>query len=96
MPNIQPEDTIAAIATPPGESGIAVIRLSGPEAFPSAEKIFEAHTGKVSGFQSHTIHYGCVRNAEGKELDRVYLSLFRAPKSYTGQMWWKSVRTEEL
>ncbi len=85
MPEINLEDTIAAIATPPGESGIAVLRLSGPEAVNIAGKVFESRSGQVSGFHSHTIHYGMLRNAEGKKIDQVYLSLFRAPKSYTGQ-----------
>lgn len=85
MPIIHLDDTIAAIATPPGESGIAVLRLSGPEAFVLAEKIFEPRAGKVPEFLSHTVHYGRIRNAGGKTVDHVYLSLFRAPKSYTGQ-----------
>ena len=85
MPNIYLDDTIAAIATPPGESGIAIIRLSGPESVAIAGKIFEARSGNVSDFDSHTIHYGRIRNEDGKTVDQVYLSLFRSPKSYTGQ-----------
>ena len=85
MPDIRLEDTIAAIATPPGDSGIAVIRLSGPGAVAIAQKIFEGCNGKVSDFASHTVHYGRIHNAEEKTIDQVYLSVFRAPKSYTGQ-----------
>jgi tRNA modification GTPase len=78
-------DTIAAIATPPGEAGIAVIRVSGKSAFPLADKIF---TGKKipSRSPTHTVHYGKIKNPKNKEIiDTVLLSIYRAPKSYTGE-----------
>ena len=85
MPEINLDDTIAAVATPPGESGIAVLRLSGPEAVSIADKVFGPRPGKVSGFLSHTVHYGPIHDGAGKKIDQVYLSLLRAPQSYTGQ-----------
>ncbi|HXI69331.1 MAG TPA: hypothetical protein VNN22_03125, partial [Verrucomicrobiae bacterium] len=55
------DDTIAAIATPLGEGGLAVIRVSGPEAFAVADKIFQPSgksSLKPSAARTHTIHYG--------------------------------------
>ena len=78
-------DTIAAIATPIGEGGISVIRLSGPDAFKILEKIFRAKSGKpAASFSSHTIHAGEIRDLEDC-VDQVLVSLFRAPHSYTGE-----------
>ena len=55
------DDTIAAIATPLGEGGLAVIRLSGPEALAVADRSFVPvgkHSAKPSAATTHTIHYG--------------------------------------
>lgn len=84
MPGI-PEDTIAAIATPVGEGGIAVLRVSGPESVSLAEKIFQPKKSKVSDFPSHTVHFGIIQNEKGEILDQVLLTLFRAPDSYTAE-----------
>ncbi len=84
MPEINLDDTIAAVATPPGEGGIAVIRISGPAAFKIADAVFFSPRGKLSDFESHTLHYGEVC-ADGKKLDQALASVFRAPNSYTGQ-----------
>ncbi len=74
--------TIAAIATPPGEGAIGIIRLSGADAIAIADKIF---SGKQLAKQSsHTIHFG--RIMDGSEIvDEVVISLYKAPKSYTGE-----------
>ncbi|MCX7723130.1 MAG: tRNA uridine-5-carboxymethylaminomethyl(34) synthesis GTPase MnmE [Verrucomicrobiae bacterium] len=78
-------DTIAAISTPLGEGGLAVIRISGPDALAVAEKCFEPlgkHSKKPSEAQTHTIHYGrIVRN--GQTVDEVLLAVMRAPRTYT-------------
>ncbi|MES2345720.1 MAG: tRNA uridine-5-carboxymethylaminomethyl(34) synthesis GTPase MnmE, partial [Chlamydiota bacterium] len=50
-----PNETIAAVATPPGEGGIAVIRISGKDALAIADQIF---SGKVTSYKSHTAHFG--------------------------------------
>ncbi len=77
------EDTIAAIATAPGIGAIGVIRLSGREAFTIADLLFK---GKVLAQQpTHTVHFGKVVDTEGVVLDEVVATLFREPKSYTGE-----------
>ena len=79
------DDTIAAIATPLGEGGLAVIRLSGPEALPVAERSFVPvgkHSRKPTEATTHTIHYGKVTRA-GKTVDEVLCAVMRAPRTYT-------------
>jgi len=79
------DDTIAAIATPPGEAGIAVLRISGSSAFRIADQIFLS-SHRPSQSPTHTIHYGKIINPQTKEIiDTVLVSVFRAPKSYTGE-----------
>lgn len=76
-------DTIAAISTAVGESGIAVIRVSGPEAIVSVEKVFRSKT-KLMEADSHTVHYGFIIDPKkGEKLEEVLVSLFRAPRSFT-------------
>lgn len=78
-------ETIAAIATPPGEGGIAVIRISGQTAFSLADQIFVGKR-KPSLSPTHTVNYGKIINPVTLEsIDTVLVSVFRAPKSYTGQ-----------
>lgn len=78
------EQTIAAIATAPGVGAIGVIRLSGSEAISITDRIFKGK--KLSAQPSHTLHFGkIVSPGEGEEIDEVLVSLFRAPKSYTGE-----------
>jgi tRNA modification GTPase len=78
-------DTIAAISTPIGEGGLAVVRLSGAEAFLVADKIFKP-IGKQSLAASkagtHTVQYGQVVR-DGKVIDEVMLTVFRAPRTFT-------------
>ena len=77
------QDTIAAISTASAPSGIGIVRISGKEAVPVAEKVFRAANGKsLSEAESHTMQYGHVE-AEGKLLDEVLVSVFRAPRTYT-------------
>ncbi|MDH7515907.1 MAG: tRNA uridine-5-carboxymethylaminomethyl(34) synthesis GTPase MnmE [Bacteroidota bacterium] len=78
------EDTIAAIATPPGTAGIAVVRISGSEALHCAADVFDGRTDPRNA-PSHTLHHGFVRAADGSRLDEVVLALYRAPHSYTGE-----------
>jgi len=76
-------DTIAAIATPYGESGIGIVRISGPDAKGIAGKIFKPRRGPVI-LKSHHIHYGeIVDPKEGKAIDEVLLAFMAAPKTYT-------------
>lgn len=77
------DQTIVAIATPLGEGGLGVIRLSGPQAFSIADKIFH-FSQKLSEVPSHTLHHGWI--SKGPDMvDEVVASVFQAPKSYTGE-----------
>src|SRR5664279_4049244 len=78
----QPHDTIAAIATPPGEGGVAIVRISGKEAISVASKIF---SGPVSTYLSHTVHFGHVLDLKGQRIDDALILLFRGKRSYTGE-----------
>jgi tRNA modification GTPase len=83
---MQTEETIAAVATPPGEGGIGIIRVSGSQAFPIAERIFQRARATQHPLQSHRIYFGAIRDPEtGEVLDRALLLTFRAPHSYTGE-----------
>ena len=80
------EDTIAAIATPPGEGGVAIVRVSGPDSERIAKAIFHRSGGRNGALRSHTLHYGMVRNPESDEtLDQALVVLMRKPRSYTGE-----------
>jgi len=78
------DDTIAAIATPLGEGGLAVVRLSGPAAFGVADACFvpAGRALKPSAAPSHTLLYGHVVR-EGRKVDEVLLAVMRAPRTYT-------------
>lgn len=73
-------DTIIALATPPGVGAIAVIRLSGPSAIDRIDQVF--HGKNLADQDSHTLHFGTLRQ-EGKIIDEVLVSIFKAPRSYT-------------
>jgi tRNA modification GTPase len=75
------DDTIAAIATPIGEGGLAVLRISGPDALTLADKIFVGKD-KPSSVTTHTIHFGKIVR-DGKTLDEVLLTVLRAPRTFT-------------
>ena len=85
--NFDLNDTIAAIATPVGEGGIAVVRLSGPQSLSIADTSFRP-AGKSSpppsAAPSHTIHFGKIVR-QGRILDEVLLAVMRAPRSFTRQ-----------
>jgi tRNA modification GTPase len=79
------DDTIAAIATPIGEGGLAVVRLSGANALATADKIFAPagkSSSKPSAAASHTIQYGKIVR-DGKTIDEVLLAVMRAPRTFT-------------
>jgi len=80
-------DTIAAISTPIGESGIGIVRISGPKALEIAQKVFrdkKLNKTKVKNFFSHTVHYGFVIDPEsGEKIDEIILVLMKAPQTYT-------------
>ncbi|WP_274365067.1 tRNA uridine-5-carboxymethylaminomethyl(34) synthesis GTPase MnmE [Paenibacillus thermotolerans] len=79
------EDTIAAIATPLGESSIAVIRVSGPESAQVVDKVFRSKT-KLTEAASHTVHYGhIVHPATGERIEEVLVTLMKGPRSFTAE-----------
>ncbi len=77
------QTTIAAIATPPGEGGIAVIRISGHEAITIADRVFRGQKS-LSSLQGYSIAYGTIQ-ADGRIVDEVLAAVMRAPHSYTGE-----------
>ncbi len=86
------EDTIAAISTPIGTSGIGIIRISGKKSLEIADRIFISKDKKSpSEFKTYTLHYGWIVDRPWKKnkkpasdiIDEVLLSIMRAPKSYT-------------
>ena len=78
--------TIAAIATPPGKGGIAVVRLSGPEALAIADRVFVAadRSKTLAAAPGYTALFGHF-HAQGRRCDQTVALVFRAPKSYTGE-----------
>jgi len=83
--NFDLHDTIAAIATPLGEGGLAVIRLSGSRALAVAEASFRPvgqRSLAPSLAPSHTVHFGKIVR-QGRVLDEVLLSVLRAPRTFT-------------
>lgn len=78
----QPGETIAAIATAPGEGGVAVIRISGKLALEVSRKVFSR---KELKFCSHRAYYGHIVNSGGDKIDDVLLLPMLGPKSYTGE-----------
>ena len=80
------QQTICALATPPGEGGIAVVRVSGPDAYPIVEKVFAPlRAGRTvaaaKGYTAMLGHY----ILRGTEMDETVALFFRAPHSYTGE-----------
>ena len=79
------DDTIAAIATAPGEGGIGIIRISGSNSLKVAEEIFKAVSGKkISEYNSRTLVYGNIFDGE-KRIDEVLVAYMKGPNSYTGE-----------
>lgn len=75
-------DTIAAIATPPGAGGIGIIRVSGPDALEIMKKIFKPIRARAS-FQSHVLYHGLLVSRQGVVLDEALGVYMRAPRTYT-------------
>lgn len=75
-------ETIVALATPPGVGAIGVIRLSGTDAIAITDRIFKGK--KLASQPSHTLHFGRIMDGN-TVLDEVVVSLYKGPKSYTGE-----------
>lgn len=76
-------DTIAAIATPPGEGAIALVRLSGPESIAIAGSLFQRNVS-CSSMEPRHLYFGKIVE-QGRIIDEVLLAIFQAPQSYTGE-----------
>lgn len=83
MSSITHQPTIAAIATPIGEGGIAVIRVSGKNAIQKVQNCFKGKD--LTAADSHTVHFGKIIKKDGHVVDEVLVTVFRSPKSYTGE-----------
>lgn len=78
-------DTIAAIATPVGEGGISIIRISGSNSLDIANKIFKGKNNKsILDMKSYTMRYGYIIN-DGDIIDEVIVSFMKGPKSFTSE-----------
>lgn len=77
-------DTIIAPATTPGTGAISIIRISGPDSFSLCDALVQLKSGTVSSSEGYTIHLGTIYDGS-RLLDEVLVSVFRAPRSYTGE-----------
>jgi tRNA modification GTPase len=77
------KSAIAAIATPVGEGGIAVIRVSGKDAISLVNKAFQGRD--LTSLDSHTVHFGKIIDKSKLPVDEVLVTLFHSPRSYTGE-----------
>lgn len=78
------QSTICAISTPPGAGGIAVVRISGPDATTVMADIW--HGARLDNVASHTAHLGRIVNpTDGEEIDTAVATVYRAPRSFTGE-----------
>ncbi|WP_151733341.1 tRNA uridine-5-carboxymethylaminomethyl(34) synthesis GTPase MnmE [Paenibacillus tengchongensis] len=76
-------DTIAAVSTALGEGGIAIIRVSGPQAIPEVAKLFRSRI-PLTEAESHTVHYGYIIQPEtGEQMEEVLVTVMKGPRSFT-------------
>ena len=78
----EPGQTIAAVATPPGDGGVAIVRISGQEALLIGNKLFSKD---LFSAKSHTAYFGTIFNHFKEVIDQGLAILFKAPRSYTGE-----------
>lgn len=78
-------DTIAAIATPPGQGAIGIVRLSGPASRAIGQELFRSACPDFSGFRPHRLHHGQLRSNRGTFLDDALLAFMPGPSSFTGE-----------
>jgi tRNA modification GTPase len=77
-------DTIAAVATAAGEGALAIVRMSGARAIAVADRVFRGKSSLASA-DGYTVHIGDFVNEKGAVLDHGLATIFRAPRSYTGE-----------
>jgi tRNA modification GTPase len=78
-------DTIAAVSTAVGEAAISVVRISGPEAMPLADRVFRSARGRLSQLPPREVHLVTVVGANGNQVDEGLVVRFVSPASYTGE-----------
>ena len=77
------EDTICAVSTAPGTGGIAVIRVSGPQAREIVDSVWRGK--RLVGVTSHTAHLGTIVDEDGEAVDQAVATVFCAPATFTGE-----------
>lgn len=87
MRTTKPSRTIVAIATPPGHGGVAIVRLSGPEALRIGKELFRGPQGRpFQEWPSHLLRYGQLVDPLGREtIDRGMIVFMASPRTYTGE-----------
>ena len=83
MPN--KNDTIVAIATPPGQGAIGIVRLSGPASADIARLLFHSSRPVFAGFKPYHLHHGQLRDGNGNFVDEVLAAWMPGPGSFTGE-----------
>ena len=79
-------DTIAAIATPLGESGIGVIRISGSKAYAVGDAVFKSSSEvPLANRRDRSIQHGMIVSDDGRPIDEVLLLIMKGPHSYTAE-----------
>jgi len=85
FPRIDLDATICAIATPPGQGGLGIIRVSGPNAIALTDRIYRGQS-PLFEHPGYTVHHGFIHDpTSGTAIDEVLVTLFRAPRSYSGE-----------
>ena len=80
------KETIAAIATPTGEGGIGIVRISGEQAIEIASCVFAAKSGvELAALSANTFTYGCIHKLNGEMVDMGVALVMRGPHSFTGE-----------
>ena len=81
---VSDDETIVAISTPIGHSGLGLVRVSGKECLRVARLYFKPHS-TLSDFQHRTAIVGAWNDSDGERIDEVIVTFFQAPRSYTGE-----------
>ncbi|MBN4056299.1 tRNA uridine-5-carboxymethylaminomethyl(34) synthesis GTPase MnmE [Rhodothermus sp. AH-315-K08] len=79
------DSTIAAIATARGEAALSIVRMSGPKAISIAAEVYSGSADDLNLVPSHTVWFGIVSDREGRPIDQVVTTVFRGPRSSTGE-----------
>ncbi|HZY10682.1 MAG TPA: tRNA uridine-5-carboxymethylaminomethyl(34) synthesis GTPase MnmE, partial [Bacteroidota bacterium] len=78
------DDVIAAVATPIGEGGLAVVRVSGKNAIQVVDQGFRGKR-RLASARTHTAHFGHFANRTGEVIDEIIATVYKEPSSYTGE-----------